>query len=97
MHSWACLPSSHARSLRAEASFAMVVCMSRTYRYSSVSLASSSRACASYAAMSALLVGEVGGALGPEFLGVSPAPAPISFVPSACSLTMTTKHSRAGS
>jgi hypothetical protein len=44
MRSRACLPSSHARSPRAETSPAMVARSSRTARYSSASLASSSRA-----------------------------------------------------
>jgi hypothetical protein len=42
MRSRACLPSSHARSPRAEAFPAMVVRSSHTARYSSASLASSS-------------------------------------------------------
>jgi hypothetical protein len=60
------LPSSGARSPRAEASPAMEARSSRTARYSSASFASSSRAWASCALMSAPLGGEVGGALGPE-------------------------------
>jgi hypothetical protein len=44
MRSWACLPSSHTRSQRAEASPAMEACSNRTVRYSSASLASGSRA-----------------------------------------------------
>jgi hypothetical protein len=47
MRSWACLPSSRARSPRAEASPAMEARSSRTVRYSSAILASSSRAWAS--------------------------------------------------
>jgi hypothetical protein len=44
MRSWACLPSSRARSPRAETSLAMVARSSHTARYSFASLASSSRA-----------------------------------------------------
>jgi hypothetical protein len=40
----ACLPSSRARSMRAEASLVMEARSSRTAQYSSASLASSSRA-----------------------------------------------------
>jgi hypothetical protein len=65
MRSRAYLPSSRVRSPRAEASPAMEARCSRTVRYSSASLASSSRAWASCALMSAPLGGEVGGALGP--------------------------------
>jgi hypothetical protein len=60
MRSRACLPSSRARSPRAEASPAMEARSSRTVRYSSAILALSSRAWASYALMSAPPAGEVG-------------------------------------
>jgi hypothetical protein len=53
MRSRACLPSSRARSSRAEASPAMEARSSRTVRYSSASLASSSRAWANCVLMSA--------------------------------------------
>jgi hypothetical protein len=66
MHSRVCLPSSRARSLHAEASPVMEVRSSRTARYSSVSLASSLRAWASCALMSAPLGGEVGAHLAPR-------------------------------
>jgi hypothetical protein len=65
MRSRACFPSSRARSPRAEASPVMKARSSHTARYSSASLASSSRAWASCALMSAPLGGEGGGALGP--------------------------------
>jgi hypothetical protein len=65
MRSRAYLPSSHARSPRVEASPAMEVRSSRTARYSSASLASSSRAWASCALMSAPLASEVGARLAP--------------------------------
>jgi hypothetical protein len=65
MRSRVSLPSSHACSPRAEASQAMEARSSRTVRYSSASLASSSRTWPSCALMSAPLGGEVGGALGP--------------------------------
>jgi hypothetical protein len=78
---------------------------SRTARYSSASLASSSRAWASYTLMSEPLGGEGGGALGPApwcgpvpgFGGTSPSPASVAFTAFAWSLAITTKHSRAGS
>jgi hypothetical protein len=44
IRSWACLPSSRTRSPRAEASPTMEARSSHTTRYSSTSLASSSRA-----------------------------------------------------
>jgi hypothetical protein len=65
MRSRACLPSSCAHSPRAKASPAMEARSSRTSRYSSASLASSSRAWASCALMSAL-AGEVGAHLAPS-------------------------------
>jgi hypothetical protein len=65
MRSRSCMPSSHARSPRAEASPAMEARSSRTVRYSSASLASSSRAWASCALISAPVGGEGAGALGP--------------------------------
>jgi hypothetical protein len=64
MRSRACLPSSHERSLRTEASPAMEARRNRTVRYSSANLASSSRAWASCALISAPVGGEGGGALG---------------------------------
>jgi hypothetical protein len=67
MRPHACLPSSRARSPRAEASPTMVARKSGTCRYSSASLASISRAWASCAAMPVPPAGEVGGALGPGF------------------------------
>jgi hypothetical protein len=105
MPSRACLPSSRARSPRADASPAMEARSSRTVRYSSASLASSSRASASYALMSAPLGGEGGGALGPAPWcgpvpgpgGTSPSPASAMFAAFAWSLASTTKHSHAGS
>jgi hypothetical protein len=54
------LPSSRMHSPRAEASLAMEARSSRTVRYSSASLVSSSRAWASCVLMSAHLGGEVG-------------------------------------
>jgi hypothetical protein len=51
MRSRACLPSSRARSLRAEASPVMEARSSHTARYSSTSLASSSRVWARWAFM----------------------------------------------
>jgi hypothetical protein len=69
------LPSSRARSPRADASPAMEARSSRTARYSSTSLASSSRAWASCVLMSAPLGGEGGGALGPApWCGPVPGP-----------------------
>jgi hypothetical protein len=65
MRSRACLPSSRARSPHVEASPAMEAQSNRTVRYSSASLASSSRAWARCTLMSAPLSGEGGGALGP--------------------------------
>jgi hypothetical protein len=61
MRSRACLPSSLAHSPRAQASPALEARSSHTVRYSSASFASSSRAWASCALMSALSAGEVGG------------------------------------
>jgi hypothetical protein len=77
----------------------------RTERYSSASLASSSRAWASCALMSAPLGGEGGGALGPAARrdpvprpgGTSPSPEPAASAAFAGSLAMTTQHYRAGS
>jgi hypothetical protein len=105
MRSRACLPSSRARSPRAEASPAMEARSNRTMRYSSANLASSSRAWASCALMSAPLGSEEGGALGPAARhdavpragGTSPSPAPATSAAFAGSLAMTTQHSRAGS
>jgi hypothetical protein len=97
MRSRAYLPSSRVRLPRAEASPALVARRSHTCRYSSASLASSSRAWDSCALMPVPLTGEAGGALGPGFWGASPSPAPAPFVSSACSSVMTTKHSRVGS
>jgi hypothetical protein len=68
MRSRACFPKSRARSPRAEASPGMEARSNRTVRYSSASLASSSRAWASCALMSAPLGGEEGGVLGPAAL-----------------------------
>jgi hypothetical protein len=65
MRSRACRPNSRVHSPRAEASPAMDARSSRTARYSSASLASSSRAWANCALTSAPLGGEEGGALGP--------------------------------
>jgi hypothetical protein len=62
----ACLPSSRARSPRAEASPAMDARINRTAQFSSASLASSSRAWASCVLMSAPLGGEVGAHLAPS-------------------------------
>jgi hypothetical protein len=84
----ACMPSSRTRSPRAEASPAIEVRSNRTVRYSSASLASSSRAWASCALMSAPVGGEGAGALGPAAwreavprAGVtSPSPAPAAPV-----------------
>jgi hypothetical protein len=100
MRSRACLPSSLARSPRAEASLAMEARSNRTVRYSSASLASSSRAWANCASTSA-----PAGVLGPAArrgaipgAGVtSPSPAPTAPVVFAGSLAMTTQHSCAGS
>jgi hypothetical protein len=105
MWSRACLPSSRPRLPRAEASPAMEAQSSRTVRYSSASLASSSRAWASCVLISAPVGGEGGGALGPAARhdlvpkagGSSPSPAPVAPVAFAGSLAMTTQHSRAGS
>jgi hypothetical protein len=68
-------------------------------------LASSSRAWASCALISAPVGGEGAGALGPAARheavpragGTSPSPAPVAPVAFAGSLAMTTQHSRAGS
>jgi hypothetical protein len=65
MHSQASLPSSRTRSPRAEASPSMEARSSHTARYSSASLASSSRAWASCVLMLMPPVIEVGGVLGP--------------------------------
>jgi hypothetical protein len=105
MWSRACLPSSRARSPRAEASPAIKAQSNRTVRYSSSSLASSSRAWASCALMSAPLSGEEDGALDPAARrgpfpradGTSPSSAPAVSAAFAGSLAMTTQHSRAGS
>jgi hypothetical protein len=105
MRSRACMPSSRARSPRTEASPAMEARSSRTVRYSSASLASSSRAWASCALISAPVGGEGVGALGPAARReavpradeTSPSPAPVAPVGFAGSLAMTTQHSRAGS
>jgi hypothetical protein len=96
----ACLPSSRARSPRVEASPAIEARSNRTVRYSSASLASSSRAWANCVSTSALA-----GVLGPAAwrgatpgAGVtSPSPAPTAPVAFAGSLAMTTQHSHAGS
>jgi hypothetical protein len=82
MRSLACLPNSRVRSMRAEASPAMVARKSRTYRYSSVSSISSSRTWVRCAAMSAPPAGRAGGGFAPGFWSASPPPAP--FAPSAC-------------
>jgi hypothetical protein len=66
MRSRACLPSSRARSPRAEASPAMEARSSRTARYSSAILPPSSCAWARCALMSAPLAGEVGARLAPS-------------------------------
>jgi hypothetical protein len=105
MRSRACMPSSRARSPRAEASPAIEARSNRTVRYSSASLASSSRAWASCALISAPVGGEGAGALGPAARreavpragGTSPSPAPIASVAFTGPLVMTTQHSRAGS
>jgi hypothetical protein len=76
-----------------------------TVRCSFANLASSSRALASCALMSAPLGGEGGGALGPaagrdpvpRAGGTSPLLAPAGSVAFAGSLAMTTQHSRVGS
>jgi hypothetical protein len=105
IRSRACMPSSRTHSPRAEASPAIEARSNRTLRYSSASLASSSRAWASCASMSTPVGGEGAGALGPAarreavpragVTSLSPAPAaPVAF---AGSLAMTTQHSRAGS
>jgi hypothetical protein len=88
MHSQACFPSSRARSPRAEASPAMEACSSRTARYSSASLASSSRAWATCALMSAPLGGEGGGGvLGPApWCGSVPGPGGTSPSPASAAL-----------
>jgi hypothetical protein len=86
MRSRACLPTSRARSLRAEASPAMEARSKRTVRYSSASLASSSHSWASCALISAPVGGEGGGALGPAARrdpvpkagGSSPSSAPVA-------------------
>jgi hypothetical protein len=101
----ACLSSSRARSPRAEASPAIEARSNRIVRYSSASLASSSRAWASCALMSPPLGGEGGRALGPAAMrgpvpragGTSPSPAPAASAAFAGSLAITTQHSRAGS
>jgi hypothetical protein len=77
----------------------------RTARYSSVSLASSSRARACCTLTSTPLGGEEGGVLGPEPWrgpvpgtgGTSPSPASATFAAFAWSLVITTQHSHAGS
>jgi hypothetical protein len=105
MRSRACLPSSRARSPRAEASPAIEAQSNRTMRYSSASLASSSRVWANCALMSAPLRGEGGGALDPAARrgpvpragGTSPSPAPATSAVFAGSLAMTRQHSHAGS
>jgi hypothetical protein len=66
MRSRACLPNSRARSPRADASPAIEAQSNRTVWYSSANLASSSRAWASCALMSALLGGEGEGRLAPQ-------------------------------
>jgi hypothetical protein len=100
MRSRACMPNYRTHSPRAEASPAMEARSSRTIRYSSANLASSSRAWASCASISA-----PAGVLGPAArrgaipgAGVtSPSPAPAAPVAFAGSLVMTTQHSRARS
>jgi hypothetical protein len=64
MHSRACLPASQMRSPRAEASPAIVARKSHTYQYSSASIASSLRAWASCAVMSACPTSGVGDGFG---------------------------------
>jgi hypothetical protein len=66
MRSQACLPNSRARSPRAEAAPAIETRSNRTVRYSSASLASSSRAWASCALMSAPSVVKGEGRLAPQ-------------------------------
>jgi hypothetical protein len=106
MRSRACFPNSRACSPRAEASPAMEARSNRTVQYSSTNLASSSRAWASCALMSAPLGGEGGGALGPAAMrgpvprargGTSPSPDPATSTAFAGSLVITTQHSRARS
>jgi hypothetical protein len=84
MRSRACRPNSRARSLHAEAFPAMKARSNRTARYSSASLASSSRAWASCALTSPPLGGEGGGALGPAAMRV-PVPGPMGTSPSPAS------------
>jgi hypothetical protein len=94
-----------AQLTRAVASPAIEARSNRTVQYSSTSLASSSRAWASCALMSAPLGGKGGGALGPAARrdpvpragGTSPSPAPVASAALAGSLAMTTQHSRVGS
>jgi hypothetical protein len=96
MRSRTCMPSSRTRSPRAEAFPTIEARSNRTVRYSSASLASSSRAWASCALMSAPVGGEGAGALGPAArreavprAGVtSPSPAPAAPVAFAGSLAM---------
>jgi hypothetical protein len=105
MRSRACRPNLRARSPRAEASPAMKARSSHTARYSSASLASSSRAWDNCALTLAPLGGEGGGALGPAprrgpvpgSVGTSLLPASAALAAFAWSLVITTQHSRAGS
>jgi hypothetical protein len=100
MRSRAYLPSSRARSPRAEASPAIEARSSRTVRYSSASLASSSRAwanCASTSAPAGLLGPATRRGAMPGAGVTSPSRVPTAPVVFAGSLAMTTQHSRAGS
>jgi hypothetical protein len=104
MRSRACMPSSRARLPRVEASPAIEARSNHTVRYSSASLASSSRAWASCALISAPVGGAGAGALDPAARreavpragGTSPSPAPVVPVAFARSLAMMMHH-RAGS
>jgi hypothetical protein len=100
MQSRTCRPSSRARSPRAEASPAIEVRSNRTVRYSSASLASSSRAwanCASTSAPARALGPAARRAAIPGAGVTSPSPAPTAPAVLAGSLVMTAQHSRAGS
>jgi hypothetical protein len=87
MRSWACRPNLRARSPRAEASPAMEARSSRTARYSSASLASSSRAWANCALTLAPWVARREGALGPAARR-GPVPGPVGTTPSPASATL---------
>jgi hypothetical protein len=80
MCSRSCLPTSQTRSPRAEASPAIVARRSRTSRYSSASFASSSRAWANYAVMSAAPAGGTGGRVWLRVLGCIPVSYPVCTV-----------------